>query len=72
MFQAAGIGPVFGQAGYFLKLAAEKFAAAIDRLHTEAQRNMRVLDGRLAEACAPTTKPTTRKSVGQPGRLRQN
>ena len=50
MFQAAGLGPMFGQAGYFLKLAPEKVPAAIERFHTEARRNMRVLDGRLAEA----------------------
>jgi glutathione S-transferase len=50
MFQAAGLGPMFGQSGYFLKLAPEKVPAAIERFHTEARRNMRVLDGRLAEA----------------------
>lgn len=50
MFQAAGLGPMFGQSGYFLKLAPEKLPSAIERFHTEAKRNMRVLDGRLAEA----------------------
>ena len=50
MFQAAGLGPMFGQSGYFLKLAPDKVPAAIDRFHNEAKRNMRVLDGRLAEA----------------------
>ena len=50
MFQAAGLGPMFGQSGYFLKLAPEKIPAAIERFHNEAKRNMRVLDGRLAEA----------------------
>lgn len=50
MFQAAGLGPMFGQSGYFLKLAPEKVPAAIDRYHNEAKRNMRVLDDRLAEA----------------------
>lgn len=50
MFQAAGLGPMFGQSGYFLKLAPEPVPAAIERFHTEARRNMRVLDGRLAEA----------------------
>lgn len=50
MFQAAGLGPMFGQSGYFLKLAPEKIPAAIERFHGEARRNMRVLDGRLAEA----------------------
>jgi GSH-dependent disulfide-bond oxidoreductase len=49
MFQAAGLGPMFGQSGYFLKLAPEPVPAAIERFHTEAKRNMRVLDGRLAE-----------------------
>ena len=50
MFQASGLGPMFGQSGYFLKLAPETVPAAIDRFHAEARRNMRVLDGRLAEA----------------------
>jgi glutathione S-transferase len=50
MFQAAGLGPMFGQSGYFLKLAPEKVPAAIDRFHGEAKRNMRVLDHRLGEA----------------------
>lgn len=49
MFQAAGLGPMFGQSGYFLKLAPEKVPAAVERFHTEARRNMRVLDSRLAE-----------------------
>ncbi len=50
MFQAAGLGPMFGQSGYFLKLAPEKVPAAVERFHAEAKRSMRVLDGRLAEA----------------------
>lgn len=50
LFQASGLGPMFGQSGYFLKLAPEKVPAAIERFHTEAKRNMRVLDGRLAAA----------------------
>lgn len=50
MFQAAGLGPMFGQTGYFLKLAPERITPAIERFHTEAVRNVRVLDGRLAVA----------------------
>lgn len=50
LFQASGLGPMFGQAGYFLKLAPEKVPAAIDRFHAEAKRNLKVLDGRLARA----------------------
>jgi GSH-dependent disulfide-bond oxidoreductase len=50
MFQASGLGPMFGQSGYFLKLAPDKIQAAIERFHNEAKRNMRVLDGRLAES----------------------
>lgn len=50
MFQAAGLGPMFGQSGYFLKLAPEPVPAAIERFHTEAKRNMRVLDSRLGQA----------------------
>ena len=50
MFQASGLGPMFGQSGYFLKLAPEPVPAAIARFRPEAQRTMRVLDGRLADA----------------------
>ena len=52
MFQAAGLGPMFGQSGYFLKLAPEKVPAAIDRFHAEAKRNMRVLDPGMAGRCS--------------------
>lgn len=48
-FHAAGLGPAFGQSGYFQKLASEKIPAAIDRFHGEAKRTLKVLDGRLAE-----------------------
>ena len=48
-FHAAGLGPAFGQSGYFQKLASEKIPAAIDRFHSEAKRTLKVLDGRLAE-----------------------
>jgi glutathione S-transferase len=50
MVQASGLGPMFGRSGYFLKLAPGRIPAAIERFHAEARRNMRVLDGRLAEA----------------------
>ena len=48
-FHAAGLGPAFGQSGYFQKLAPEKLPAAIERFHGEAKRTLKVLDGRLAE-----------------------
>ncbi|MBP32787.1 MAG: glutathione S-transferase N-terminal domain-containing protein [Methylobacterium sp.] len=49
-FHAAGLGPAFGQSGYFQKLAPEPIPAAIERFHGEARRTLNVLDGRLAEA----------------------
>lgn len=49
-FHAAGLGPAFGQAGYFQKLAPEPIPAAIDRFLAEARRSLRVLDGRLAQS----------------------
>ncbi len=48
-FQVAGLGPMFGQAGYFLKSAPEKVDFAIARYRGEAARHVRVLDGRLAQ-----------------------
>ena len=49
-FHAAGLGPAFGQSGYFQKLAPEKLPLAIERFHGEAKRTLKVLDGRLADA----------------------
>lgn len=48
-FHAAGLGPAFGQSGYFQKLAPEKIPLAIERFHGEARRTLKVLDSRLAE-----------------------
>lgn len=48
-FHAAGLGPAFGQSGYFRKLASEAIPAAIERFHGEARRTLTVLDGRLAQ-----------------------
>jgi GST-like protein len=48
-FQVAGLGPMFGQAGYFLKSAPEKIDFAIARYSGEAARHLKVLDGRLAQ-----------------------
>jgi len=47
MFQMGGVGPMFGQANYFFKLA-EKVPYAIERFHKEALRLYRVLDQELA------------------------
>jgi glutathione S-transferase len=46
-FQVAGLGPMFGQAGYFQKSAPEKVAFAIERYLGEAKRHVKVLDGQL-------------------------
>lgn len=50
MFQAAGVGPMLGQAGYFINRAPEPVPAAIERFGREAERIFRVVDGRLAES----------------------
>jgi GSH-dependent disulfide-bond oxidoreductase len=47
-FQVAGLGPMFGQSGYFLRSAPEKPQFALDRYTGEAKRHMRVLDQHLA------------------------
>ncbi len=49
MFQMAGVGPTFGQAGFFRR-AAEKVPVAIDRYTNESLRLLDVLDQRLAES----------------------
>jgi GST-like protein len=50
MFQMAGIGPMFGQVGYFHKFAGREFEdkRPRDRYVAEARRLLGVLDGRLA------------------------
>lgn len=47
-FHASGLGPAFGNAGYFQRLAPEPLPHAIDRFKTEAQRTLRVLEGYLS------------------------
>ncbi len=48
-FQASGVGPAFGQSGWFQRNAPEKMPIAITRFHTEANRTLSVLDGILAK-----------------------
>ncbi len=48
-FHASGLGPAFGQAGFFQRQAAEPQPLAIQRFSAEAQRTLGVLDGLLAE-----------------------
>src|SRR5471032_874315 len=51
MFQMSGIGPMFGQVGFFHKFAGREFEdkRPRDRYVTEARRLLAVLDARLAE-----------------------
>lgn len=50
MFQMAGIGPMMGQAGHFLKSAPESIPYAIERYQKESRRLLEVLEGRLNAA----------------------
>jgi GST-like protein len=50
MFQMGGLGPMLGQAGYFLHRAPEPVPAAVGRFVAEAERIFGVVDGRLGEA----------------------
>jgi len=47
-FHASGLGPAFGQAGFFQRQAAEPLPLAIDRFLNEAKRTLSVLDHVLA------------------------
>jgi len=49
IFQVAGVGPMFGQAGYFLR-AKEPNQPAIERYTTESLRLLGVLEQRLGES----------------------
>lgn len=48
-FHASGLGPAFGQSGFFQRQAAEAQPLAIERFSKEAQRTLALLDGVLAE-----------------------
>ncbi|MFA6123470.1 MAG: glutathione binding-like protein [Sphingomonas sp.] len=48
-FHASGLGPVFGQSGFFQRFAAEPQPIAIERFLTEAKRTVSVLDRVLAD-----------------------
>jgi GST-like protein len=50
MFQMGGIGPLLGQAGYFINRAPEPVPHAVERFVTEAERLYGVVDRRLAQA----------------------
>jgi GST-like protein len=49
-FHASGLGPAFGQSGYFQKQAPQPIPLAITRFSTEAARVAGVLDQRLARS----------------------
>ena len=49
-FHVTGIGPAFGQAGYFQKQAPEQITHALARFSAEAARVMNVFDGVLASS----------------------
>ena len=48
-FNASGLGPAFGQSGYFQKMAPEPIPHAIERFSNEAKRTLGILDQRLAK-----------------------
>jgi GST-like protein len=49
-FQVGGIGPMFGQAGWFARSAPERVDLAIERYQTESNRLTAVLEARLRQA----------------------
>ncbi|MDB6085361.1 MAG: glutathione S-transferase [Gammaproteobacteria bacterium] len=51
MFQVSGVGPMFGQVGFFNKFAGKDYEdkRPRDRYVTEAKRLLGVMDGRLAQ-----------------------
>ncbi|HPF25831.1 MAG TPA: glutathione S-transferase N-terminal domain-containing protein [Steroidobacteraceae bacterium] len=49
MFQMAGVGPMFGQAGHFTLYAKAQVPYGIERYSNEAKRILGVLDKRLGE-----------------------
>lgn len=49
-FQVGGIGPMFGQAGWFVRSAPQRVDFAIERYHRESNRLTAVLETRLQQA----------------------
>ncbi|HUA33644.1 MAG TPA: glutathione S-transferase N-terminal domain-containing protein [Candidatus Binataceae bacterium] len=49
MFQMAGVGPMFGQRGHFLRAAPEKLPYAIERYTNESRRLLNVMDKQLKD-----------------------
>jgi GST-like protein len=49
-FHMSGIGPAFGQAGFFKRQAAERIPLAIGRFEAEAERTLAVLDLTLSRS----------------------
>jgi GSH-dependent disulfide-bond oxidoreductase len=49
-FHLTGIGPAFGQVGYFKRQAPEQVPLAINRFQAESERVLAVLDGVLAKS----------------------
>jgi GST-like protein len=49
MFQMAGVGPMFGQRGHFMRAAPEKIPYAIERYTNESRRLLNVIEKRLAD-----------------------
>lgn len=47
--QVSGVGPIFGQAGWFLRSAPQPVPLAIERFRSEALRLTAVLEARLAQ-----------------------
>lgn len=50
MFQMSGLGPIMGQAGWFLRSAPEPIAIAIQRYQNETTRLLTVLENHLTES----------------------
>lgn len=48
-FHASGLGPAFGNTGFFTKFAPEPIPLAIERFRTEGNRVLGVLDAQLAK-----------------------
>lgn len=49
-FQVGGVGPMFGQYGWFNRAAPQKISVALERYRSEANRLTQVLESRLQQA----------------------
>ena len=61
MFQMAGVGPMFGQRGHFVRAAPEKIPYAIERYTNESRRLLNVIEQAAGRGAIPRRRLLDRR-----------